>query len=77
MNLKNRFAKCSQCKRLEPSNPNLVFFEYRGIDSEYGNTMCKHCGFAKAAHKDLDCKNFEAIIQDKYDRFYCGCQGWD
>lgn len=79
-----RIAKCS-CGRTAPSDPkSLAFFEYCGTGSREATNICT-CGYAAAAHtpevmarnKALKCTNFTPRGPREFDRYYCGCRGWD
>lgn len=68
-----------------PSDYGLAFFEYLGPDSEYAKTYCGKCGMHLKAHteeamarnRSLKCDTFEPIGPAEFDRYYCGCLGWD
>lgn len=61
-----------------PSEATLPFFEYRGPGSRNATLRCKHCAYFKAAHvKSHRCRGFEPIGDVGFDRFFCGCAGWD
>lgn len=73
-----------------PSSRNLAFFEYLGPDSEEAAIRCGNCGYHEVAHhrqeKLVDprsviergkCSGFVPHGPWEYDRYYCGCYGWD
>lgn len=82
--LAGRQAKCS-CGRTAPSSPELAFFEFRGPGSEAALEMCKHCPYNVRAHRPevmakndaLKCTSFEAHGAFEFDKYYCGCRGWE
>ncbi len=79
-NLIGRQAKCG-CGRIEPSNPDhLAFFEFRGEGSREATKICK-CGYAESAHDKphiaAKCQKFIPRGPQEYDKYYCGCRGWD
>lgn len=70
-----------RCTCEQPSSPELPFFEYLGPGSPYALTMCK-CGYYEVAHGPAarfpaKCKRFEPVGAQPFDKFFCGCQGWD
>lgn len=77
-NLTGRIAKCG-CGNEKPSSLDLPFFEYCGPGS-WSASICT-CGFAESAHESgthkIACKNYNPRGDIGYDRFYCGCRGWD
>ena len=84
--LVGRQARCSSCKTLVPSSPDLAFFEFRGEGSRSAAEICGTCHFGHVAHNDKAanrrvnhkvCDNFKPIGAWEYDLFYCGCRGWD
>lgn len=81
-NLMGRFAKCGKNCRVEPSSLDLAFFEYLGPDSPASKQNCAQCGYYESAHLKQPrsqnvCLNFRPHGPYKYDRYYCGCRGWD
>ena len=83
MNLDGRQAKCD-CGKLAPSSPALAFFEFQGEGSERALKTCKHCHYFEVAHRpEIQrqhahvCDHFEAVGAFEFDRWYCGCRGWD
>lgn len=83
--LEGRFAKCGNGCPVVPSSVGLAFFEYLGPDSPASKQNCAQCGYYESAHKrDGDkprfadvCLNFRPHGPYKFDRYYCGCRGWD
>lgn len=73
-----------------PSSYDLVFFEYQGVGSREATNICV-CGYAKVAHDNnggacpdrllsktkSPSKKFTPKGPQEFDRFYCGCFGWD
>jgi len=80
LNLDGRYALCSDCGKKEPSSVNLPFFVYRGSGSLSSEKTCV-CGYGLPAHNKKDfpikCSDFTARGPQTYDRYYCGCYGWD
>jgi hypothetical protein len=85
-NLEGRWAKCSICKHMSPSNPSkLAFFQFRGENSRSALNTCKVCSYNRQGcpiiQKRLDYKGeqheFTSHGAFEYDCFYCGCRGWD
>lgn len=79
-NYGQREAKVCTC--VQPSSKELPFFEFQGEGSREAVEMCKHCWYAKVAHeKDRRssdvCTHFEPRGPAQFDKFYCGCAGWD
>lgn len=75
------------CTCEEPSSKDLAFFEYCGAGSRDAE-LCKHCGMMPVAHAQDACPSrglkkhasgsrYEAQGDRGFDRFYCGCHGWD
>lgn len=83
IDLAGRTAKCS-CGNMSPSSLSLPFFEYWGPGSREALNICQ-CGYAFVAHtpevmdrnKKLTCTAFVARGPREFDRYYCGCRGWD
>jgi hypothetical protein len=80
--LSQRMARCG-CGRTEPSSPNLAFFEFTGEGSRTATETCE-CGYNRTAHTDEIrgrnegvCATFKPQGAQRFDRFYCGCRGWD
>ncbi len=70
------------CTCVQPSSKELPFFEYCGPGSRQADELCKHCGYHKVAHDKADrsrqvCGKFEPKGDTGFDKFYCGCAGWD
>lgn len=79
MNNLNRSAIC-YCGNIRPSSEKLAFFEYRGEGSKQATKSCKNCPYYDVAHgKDHKsvCNNFTPHGAYEYDKFYCGCAGWE
>lgn len=82
--LEGRFAKCAYGGSVVKSNWNLAFFEYMGPGSKEAEEKCE-CGYYEVAHTPeiqahnplAGCKKFKPAGPAKYDRYYCGCYGWD
>lgn len=81
-----RMARCG-CGEERPSSPDLAFFEFQGPGSHHAEERCKHCFYSLTAHLlspvpahlvgQIDTHEFEPRGDVGYDRFYCGCRGWD
>lgn len=79
-----RDAETCTCE--EVSSRELAFFEFCGNGSRDA-TLCQHCGCVESAHSDSVCPRglrthaagtrYEPQGGQPYDRFYCGCHGWD
>jgi len=80
MDLTERVARCAYCSYESPSSQELPFFEFLGEGSDEATKLCI-CGYHSIAHdKDAQpatCMEFVAKGDRGYDRFYCGCRGWD
>jgi hypothetical protein len=83
--LTGRKARCG-CGAERDSDRSLAFFQYCGAGSREAEELCS-CGYTQKAH-DLKCEKdpahlasvcnlFVAKGDRGYDRFYCGCAGWD
>lgn len=71
-----------------PSSFDLAFFEYQGVGSREATDICV-CGYAKVAHDNNGgtcpemsrtrpaSRKFSPKGPQQFDRFYCGCFGWD
>jgi hypothetical protein len=73
-----RMARCG-CGKTEPSSNKLAFFEPCGEGSKEATETCT-CGYHRVAHRpDFQhaCAQFKAKGAQEFDRFYCGCRGWD
>ena len=82
-NLEDRKARCD-CGKVEKSSLDLAFFEFRGAGSRAGWNTRKNCRYDKVAHRPeitnknkAVCLNFESIGSFEFDKYYCGCYGWD
>lgn len=86
--LSGRKARCGYCKKERASSTRLPFFEFTGPRSHEALSRCKNCTYTRPAHdkavKDGDrppglrvCRNFESKGPAEFDRFYCGCRGWN
>lgn len=75
--LTGRTATCSG-HAPKPSSFDLAFFEFLGAGSRNATEICK-CGYTKIAHDNgrVKCKQFIARGPAEFDRYYCGCRGWD
>lgn len=78
-----RFTNPTNSERA--SDPGLPFFEYMGPGSEHATQTCK-CRYHAVAHLNpnpltgrpgITNHKFEPIGPAEFDRFYCGCWGWD
>lgn len=82
--LSGRLAKCG-CGNTRQSDLDLAFFEYLGPGSPAAAKTCKHCRYHEVAHEkplpkhlEKQCgHDFEPHGPFEFDRFYCGCRGWD
>ncbi len=79
-NLEGRIARCAYCGKEKPSSRGLPFFEFLGEGSPEAKDMCT-CGYHRKAH-EMDNERrlthpFKARGPAKFDRYYCGCRGWD
>jgi hypothetical protein len=91
--LTGRFATCSYKTPGKyggnhdpiPSDYNLAFFEYQGPGSREANEICV-CKYAKVAHGEINAATkrpgitsheFQSQGPQKFDKYYCGCFGWD
>lgn len=82
-----RGGKCGRCPEPVDSRPGLAFFEYLGPLSEDALTLCT-CGMRDITHPDVAVVNphtgrrntghaFTARGPADFDRYFCGCWGWD
>ena len=86
-----RKAKCDLCNNIVDSNEELPFFEFLGEGSKYAVNECE-CGYHRNAHdpefakknaikKTIvelgKCSGFKSRGPREFDRYYCGCRGWD
>jgi hypothetical protein len=92
LNLAGRTAKCS-CGKTQPSGARLAFFEYCGPGSREavdvcrcGYFLCAHTteGMARNVASNRrtvielgKCTGFAARGPLEFDRFYCGCRGFE
>ena len=79
--LTKRRAKCAYGNHaIVNSSLDLPFFEYLGPGSYTAENACK-CGYNKMAHNQpkstCKCKHFVPRGPLEFDRYYCGCYGWD
>ena len=85
--LDGRHAACGMCGATQPSARALPFFEFKGEGSEASKRDCKHCHYFEVAHEKVPercllqggapCPGFESNGPYEFDRYYCGCRGWD
>jgi hypothetical protein len=80
--LEGRFAKCGPHCTVAPSNTSLAFFEYLGPGSPSSRQNCAQCGYFDSAHNKMPrsgnvCLTFRPHGPYEFDRYYCGCHGWD
>jgi hypothetical protein len=92
-NLEGRMARCAYKPHGHadrPSSLDLPFFEFRGEGSSDATEKCK-CGMRKSVHDKhggripakqyamlvKGCEGFQANGPHDFDRYYCGCHGWD
>lgn len=81
-----------KCDSQQPSSWELAFFEFKGEGSKDALESCGKCGFHQVAHtkegvagnvrpttviEDGKCDGFVPKGPQEFDRFYCGCWGWD
>lgn len=79
-----RTARCTYCSVEKPSSKALPFFEFRGEGSREATEHCK-CGYTLGCHdaahphvlKQCTEPTPTARGPQEFDRFYCGCRGWD
>lgn len=66
------------CTCVQPSSKELPFFEFMGEGSREATEICK-CGYHKVAHESgkVKCREFVPKGAREFDKFYCGCAGWD
>jgi hypothetical protein len=84
--IEGRTAKCS-CGKTSPSTEkNLPFFQYLGAGSRDAEEICGTCGFHEVVHQEINPSTGRAGVTDHaftargdvgFDRFYCGCRGWN
>ena len=79
--LVERKARCCTQASERDSSLDLAFFEYRGPGSRSALLSCKNCGYYEIAHQKeghkQSCNHFEPHGSWEYDRYYCGCRGWN
>lgn len=70
-------GNAARCTCEQPSSATLPFFEFCGASSRE-SAKCK-CGYYETAHGGSNCKcrKFEPQGDKGFDKFYCGCHGWD
>lgn len=79
--LTGRMARCG-CGKKVPSSWSEAFFEFQGEGSREATLKCK-CGYYEVAHNstgrssNCKCRKFVPKGTHEFDRFYCGCNGWD
>ena|ERR1051325_4234570 len=84
-NLEGRQARCSLKCKIVRSSLNLAFFEFRGEGSPAAREHCAKCGYYEVAHNPQEgrprgagvCLNFVPHGAYEFDKYYCGCCGWD
>lgn len=73
------------CLSERPSSTDLAFFEYKGAESRWADTICI-CNMADVAHGPINPETRRGGIVDhpftprgpaEFDEYYCGCHGWD
>lgn len=80
--LAGRVAQCAYTPNghaPRPSSLDLAFFEYRGPGSPDASDLCV-CGYREVAHGKGNlhvCKQFTPHGPYEFDKYYCGCHGWD
>ena len=86
----DRAAKCG-CGTIKPSVDlaNDSFFENLSPEAVAATPLerrsCGHCGYNEICHHPINRGTGRAGITDhvfvertfEFDRFYCGCRGWD
>lgn len=82
--LAGRTARCS-CGREAPSALSLAFFGYCGPGSDE-EARCELCPYMDSVHQPVNPHTGRAGVTDhpfaprppaEFDRWYCGCRGWD
>jgi len=60
-----------------PTDPDSPFFEFEG-EGSYRASVCV-CGYTEKAHEKphVKCNNYKPSGAREFDRYYCGCHGWD
>lgn len=83
--LTGRRARCQCGHEADSTTPGLAFLEYQGPGSKYATESCQ-CGYSLVAHEPVNPVTGRPGISDhvfesrgpaEFDRFYCGCRGWD
>lgn len=85
--LTGRQAQC-QCGNTATSSKGLAFFEYLGEGSREATDKCRNCGYGFVCHLEINTSTGRAGHKFQvcdfvpkgdvgYDRYYCGCRGWD
>lgn len=73
------------CTSESPSDtPTLAFFEDKGPGSRYASEICS-CGSHETVHAEIAPTGRPGITDHEFtptgpaefDRYYCGCKGWD
>jgi hypothetical protein len=85
-NMTGRMARCS-CGRTVPSSVDLAFFEFCGDGSRIATETCAKCNYSVLAHRPHNPKPYAGAPFEhcafapkgayEFDRFYCGCRGWN
>jgi hypothetical protein len=84
--LAGRIAKCGCGKTRSSEDAHLPFFEYQGPGSNSAELSCAKCGMYKVVHQAINPSTGRPGVTDHeftrrgdvgYDKFYCGCYGWD
>lgn len=67
-----------RCTCEQPSSDDLPFFVFHGEGSREAAEICE-CSYHRDAHKPEGraCSSFKAQGPQPFDKFYCGCHGWD
>ncbi len=91
--LAGRTAQCAYLPHghaPKPSSLDLAFFEFCGEGSRDATELCK-CGLSKKPHDEnggrIPARKYSAVMKGcpgftpkgprEFDRYYCGCHGWD
>ena len=67
------------CGKKVASSWSEAFFEFQGEGSREATLKCK-CGYYEVAHgkpRTSACHKFTPKGTHEFDRYYCGCHGWD
>lgn len=73
-----RKAKC-QCGKIESNKDEMHFFDFTG-DGSFWSRLCSCCGFSEESHKSkkaVKCSGYKPQGPLEFDKYYCGCNGWD